>query len=124
MIKYIELNQLSSINMYIWWKLCFFVNHKLNYQFNMNVDQSTRAIPVICTCKNVIWIFLDPAHEMPTLIFVLYFTMIEVGKMNLFWIGGYIFCKCGVNGHHIKKVYIKKLCSCNQLIVGLMNSVL
>ena len=23
----------------------------------MNVDQSTHAIPVICTCKNVIWIF-------------------------------------------------------------------
>ena len=39
-------------------KKFFFVNHKLNYQFNMNVDQSTRAIPVICISKNVIWIFL------------------------------------------------------------------
>ena len=49
MIKYIELNQLSSINNVYLVKIVFFVNHKLNYQCNMNVDQSTRAIPVICT---------------------------------------------------------------------------
>ena len=65
MIKYIELNQLSSINNVYLVKIVFFVNHKLNYQFNMNVDQSTRAIPVICTCKNVIWIFLTQPMKCP-----------------------------------------------------------
>ena len=74
----------------------------------MNVDQSTRAIPVICTCKMD---FFDPAHEMPTLFFVLYFTMIEVGKMNLFWIGseGIYF----VNVIKSRKYKKKKLFSCN-----------
>ena len=59
MIQYIELNQLLSIDMCIFGENygCFF-NHELDYQFNMNVDQSTHAIPTICTCKNVIWIFL------------------------------------------------------------------
>ena len=48
-------------------KVVLFENPELNYHFNMNVDQSTRALPTICTCKNVIWIFFYPAHEMPTL---------------------------------------------------------
>ena len=64
MIKYIELNQLSSINVYLV-KIVFFVIHELNYQFNMNVDQSTGAIPIICTCKNVIWIFLTQPMKCP-----------------------------------------------------------
>ena len=68
-------------------KIVFFVIHELNYQFNMNVDQSTRAIPINCTCKNVIWIFLTQPMKCPLKFFVLYFTMIEVGKMNLFWVG-------------------------------------
>ena len=70
--------------------------------------------------------FFDPAHEMPTLIFCALFHH-DIGWENesiLDRIGGYIFCKCGVKGHHIKKKYIKKLCSCNKLIVGLINSVL
>ena len=76
-----------------------FENPELNYHFNMNVDQSTRVLPTICTCKNVIWILFDPAHEMPTLIFVINFTMIEVGKMNLFWVGseGIYFVNLGSN---------------------------
>ena len=56
------------------------VNYKLHYQFNMNVDQSTRAIPVICTCENVIWIFLE-------------------NESILDRIGGYIFCKCQRSSH-------------------------
>ena len=41
--------------------------------------------------------------------------MIEVGKMNLFWVGseGIYLVKSGVKSHHIKKIYIKKLCTCN-----------
>ena len=35
-----------------------------------------------------------------------------------------IFCQCGVKGHRIKKIYLKKLITCNSLIVGLMDSVL
>ena len=68
---HIELNQLSppiQSCLYLV-KVVLFENPELNYHFNMNVDQSTRAIPTICTGKNVIWIFFDPAHEMPTLFF-------------------------------------------------------
>ena len=97
MIKYIELNQLSSINMYIhvFVENCFFfVNQELHYQFNMNVDQSTRVIPLICTCKNVM--IFDPAHEMPTLICCALFHHDRLrgweNESILDRIGGYIFC--------------------------------
>ena len=59
----------------------------------MNVDQSTRAIPIICTCKNVLWIFFDQTQEMPTLIFGALFHH-HIGWENesiLGRIGGYIF---------------------------------
>ena len=59
--------------------------------------------------------FFDPAHEMPTLICCALFHH-DRGWENesiLDRIGGYIFCKCGVKGHHIKKIYIKKFVSCN-----------
>ena len=59
--------------------------------------------------------FFDPAHEMPTLIFCALFHH-DRGWENesiLGRIGGYIFCSFGVKGHHIKKIYIKKLFSCN-----------
>ena len=67
-------------------KVVLFENPELNYHFNMNVDQSTRALPTICTCKNVIWIFLTQPMKYPLYFCVIYFTMIEVGKMNLFWV--------------------------------------
>ena len=59
--------------------------------------------------------FFDPAHEMPTLILCALFHH-DRGWGNesiLDRIGGYIFCKCGVKGHHIKKIIKKKLFSCN-----------
>ena len=34
----------------------------------------------------IIHAFLDSAREMPTNLCVLYFTMIEVGEMNLVWV--------------------------------------
>ena len=80
----------------------------------MNVDQSTHAIPVICTCKNVIWILLTQPMKCPLILCALFHH--DRGWENesiLDRIGGYIFCKCGVKGHHIKKIYIKKLFSCN-----------
>ena len=46
-------------------KMVLFENPELNYHFNMNVDQSTRAIPTICTCKNVKWIFLTQPMKCP-----------------------------------------------------------
>ena len=87
MIQYIELNQLSPITCLYLVKVVLFENPELNYQFNMNVDQSTRAIPTICTCKNVIWIFLTQPMKCPLKFVMLYFTMIEIGKMNLFLVG-------------------------------------
>ena len=77
----------------------------------MNLDQSTRAIPVICTCKNVIWMFLTRPHEMPTLIFFALFHHDRGWENESISdrIGGYIFCTCGVKGHHIKKIHIKKI---------------
>ena len=51
--------------------------------------------------------FFDPAHEMPNLIFCALFHH-DRGWENeaiLDQIGGYIFCKCGVKGHHIKKIF-------------------
>ena len=47
------LNKLSSINnMFIFGENCDFLNHDLDYQLNMKMDQSTRAIWIIYTCKN------------------------------------------------------------------------
>ena len=72
----------------------------------MNVDQSTCVIPIIYICKNVIWIFLtQAAHEMPTLILYALFHHDRGGENEsiLGRIGGYIFFKCWVKGHHIKK---------------------
>ena len=89
-------------------KVVLFENPELNYHFNMNVDQSTRAIPTICTCKNVIWIFLTQPMKCSLKFFVIYFTMIEVGKMNLFWVGSE-----GIYFFNIKKIHIKKLFTCN-----------
>ena len=67
MIQYIELNQLSyncHTCLYLV-KVVLFENPELNYHFNMNMDQSTRAIPTICTCKNVIWIFPTQPMKCP-----------------------------------------------------------
>ena len=63
---------------------------------------------------------------MPTLIFCALFHH-DRGWENgtsLGRIGRYIFCQGGVKGHRNKKTYIKKLITCNSLIVGLMDSVL
>ena len=75
-------------------KVVFFENPELNYHFKLNADQSTRAIPLICTCTNAIWIFLDPAHEMPTQICCALFHHDRdwENESILGRIGGYIFC--------------------------------
>ena len=59
--------------------------------------------------------FIDPAHEMPTLIFCALFHQ-DRGWENesiLGRIGGYIFFLFMVKGHHIKKIYIKNVFTCN-----------
>ena len=38
-------------------------------------------------CKIVIWIFLTQPMKCPLYFCVIYFTMIEVEKMNIFWVG-------------------------------------
>ena len=53
----------------------------------MNVDQSTHAIPLICTCKKSKWIFWAKPMKCPLQFCVLYFTMIEVEKIKLVWVG-------------------------------------
>ena len=67
MVQYIdELNQLSPIFTCLYLvKVVLFENPELNYHFNMNVDQSTRVIQIICICKNVIWIFLTQPMKCP-----------------------------------------------------------
>ena len=50
----------------------------------MNVDQSTRAIPIIdSVLVETQYGFFDQMYEMATLICLLYLTMILAGKMNL-----------------------------------------
>ena len=53
-IQSIDINKYVYINLV---KVVLFKNHESDYQLNMNVDQRTHAIPIICTCKNVICIF-------------------------------------------------------------------
>ena len=105
MIKYIELNQLSSINNVYLVKIVFFVNHKLNYQ----LVQYECGRKYTCDTGNLYlkykMHFFDPAHEMPILTFCALFHHVRGWENE--------FCKCGVKGHHIKKIYINKLFSCN-----------
>ena len=72
-------------------KVVLLENPELNNHFNMNVDQSTCVILIIC--KNVIHGFFGPAHEMPTLIFYALFHHDTGGENQsiLGRIGGYIF---------------------------------
>ncbi len=53
----------------------------------MNVDQSTHEITLICTCKKSKWIFWAKPMKCPLRFFVHYFTMIEVEKIKLVWVG-------------------------------------
>ena len=91
----------------------------------MNVDQSTHAIPLICTCKKSKWIFLAKPMKCPLYFCVLYFTMIEVEKMKLVWVGSVDIYFVNVGSKVIaSRKYKKNLITCNSLIVGLMDSVL
>ena len=63
MIQYID-SIVTNTCLYLV-KVVLFENPELNYHFNMIVDQSKRAIPVICTCKNVIWIILTQPMKCP-----------------------------------------------------------
>ena len=58
------------MNVFIFGESGPLLNHDVYYQLNVNVDQSTRALPIICTCKNVISMDFStkPMDEMPTLI--------------------------------------------------------
>ena len=51
------------------------------------MGQSTHAILIICTCKNVIRIFLTEPKKCPLYFCMPYFTKIEVGKMDRVWVG-------------------------------------
>ena len=111
MIKLIELNHLSCLYLV---KVVLFQNHELDYQYNTNVDQSIRAIPMICTRKKCNMDFLDSAHEMPTLILCVLFHHDRGWKneSSLGRIGEYIFCQYWVKGHHTKKIYNFLLFTC------------
>ena len=78
----------------------------------MNVNQSTHAMPLICTCKKSKWIFWATAHEMPTPIFcaLQYFTMIEVENIKLVWVGSVDIYFVNVGSKVIaSRKYIKKI---------------
>ena len=78
----------------------------------MNVDQSTHAIPLICTCKKSKWICWAKSMKCPLQFVVLYFTMIEVENIKLVWVGSvdiYFVNVGSLKGHRINKIYLKKL---------------
>ena len=87
-----------------------FQNIELDFQLNMNLDQSSstqcHVILIISTWKNDF--FWTKPMKSPLKMFVLYFTMTEVGKMNLVWVGSIdiYFVNVGSSqSHHIKKIH-------------------